>query len=192
MQISRSVMAIGGVVVAAGMIGFTNPKTVHALAAALVQVTNTASNPVVTQGVGQQAGQMIHLWCLPGVRGPLGDCVVARVAGSPYYGTQYSVPQGQTLVITAMDILPYGNYVPGCNFTHRDTLTATDTADPDDGATQVWSLPSLATVHMAYPSGLLFHSSVTLSESVDGYPSSAPADCLYNDQIDLYGYLTAN
>jgi hypothetical protein len=38
---------------------------VHALTAALVQVTNTAANPVVTQGVGAQAAQNVYLQCQP-------------------------------------------------------------------------------------------------------------------------------
>ena len=55
MRISKSVMAVGGVVVAAGLLTLTNPKTVHAVAAALVQVTNTASNPVVAQGIDRKS-----------------------------------------------------------------------------------------------------------------------------------------
>ena len=58
MRISKSVMAVGGVVLAAAAIGFTNPKAVRAaVVAAMVQVTNTAANPVITQSVWATGGK---------------------------------------------------------------------------------------------------------------------------------------
>jgi hypothetical protein len=113
MRISKSVMAVGGVVLAAALIWFTNPKTVHAVAAALVQVTNTASNPVVTQSVGAQADNLVRLACPLEISSnqvceillPNGD-----VGGGPY-----SVPPGQTLIVTGVDVTPLrlANQCPG-------------------------------------------------------------------------------
>jgi len=73
-RLSKSVLAVGAVVLAGSLITLMNPKAVHALAAALVQVTNTASNPAVTQSVGAQAGNMVHL-----------TCEVMFSAGQPFY-----------------------------------------------------------------------------------------------------------
>lgn len=44
-------MGSGGVILILFSVILMNPKTVHALAAALVQITNTRSNPVPTQDV---------------------------------------------------------------------------------------------------------------------------------------------
>ncbi|HEY5380936.1 MAG TPA: hypothetical protein VIJ65_01670 [Acidobacteriaceae bacterium] len=102
----------------------TNPKTVHALAAALVQVTNTASNPVVTQNMGQQAAQIIHLRCTQdtiGRSGP-GGCVLFSPSGNTIT-VPYVVPANQSLVITSVDILPTQMYVStACSVIHQDGL----------------------------------------------------------------------
>jgi hypothetical protein len=45
------VMGSGGVIMVLLSVVLINPKTVHALAAALVQISNTRSNPVPTQDV---------------------------------------------------------------------------------------------------------------------------------------------
>jgi hypothetical protein len=45
------VMGSGGVILAVASVILVSPKTAHALAAALVQITNTRSNPVPTQDV---------------------------------------------------------------------------------------------------------------------------------------------
>jgi hypothetical protein len=46
-----TLIAIGGVVLAGALLPFVAPKTVHALAATLVQITNTTSNPVPVASV---------------------------------------------------------------------------------------------------------------------------------------------
>ena len=113
MRITRPVMAVGGVVVAAVLIGFTNPKTVHAVAAALVQVTNTASNPVVTQGTGHQAAQIVNLSCFAR------SC--DQLFPNPGLNIPFSLPPGHFLVITSINI------PPGCSsyfFLQANTQTS--------------------------------------------------------------------
>ena len=51
----RIAMAIGGTVVVALVIGLAAPKTVHAVASALVTVANTPANPVPVQSVDDHA-----------------------------------------------------------------------------------------------------------------------------------------
>ena len=58
------VMGSGGVILVLLSVALIEPKTVHALAAALVQVTNTRSNPVPTQGVDIAARHPYTAKCL--------------------------------------------------------------------------------------------------------------------------------
>ena len=105
MRISKSAMAVGGVVLAVAMIGFTNPKTVHAVAAALVQVTNTASNPVVNSDVTTTSSQLIAIDCTQQFQ--LGCRRIAP--GGLLDTTEYVVPSGQILVITDVVIQTSGS-----------------------------------------------------------------------------------
>lgn len=87
--------------------GLLAPRAAHAVAAALVQVTNTISNPAITHETDKAASQLVQL---TGVSGsylfssgtlPMGqfDPGTSTTGGSPYV-----VPAGQTLVITDIDL----------------------------------------------------------------------------------------
>jgi hypothetical protein len=97
MRISRSVVTVSGVVLAAGLITFTNPKAVHAVAAALVQVTNTASNPVPNSDVTSTPSQLVAISCLAV------GCLRMEPGGALDQDA-YAVPADQTLVITDVEI----------------------------------------------------------------------------------------
>jgi len=85
---------------AAALLMVSLPKAAHAVAAALVEITNTAANPAVTQDVSKRAGEIVELIC-----------------DQQFYQTQYCyplvgespyvVPAGKSLVITTVDL-----YVP--------------------------------------------------------------------------------
>jgi hypothetical protein len=184
MRISRTVMAVGGVVLAAAMIGFTNPKAVHAVTAALVQVTNTASNPAVTQSVGAQAGNMVHLSCTAYMEFGNAGCAQVSADGSAA-SLDYTVPVGESLVITSVDLAPK----PGA-------LCANDySINLRSGSGFVLTLAttnSLATTHFTYPSGLVIGGGVT--PTVNGYTETPTQDLACNayDEVNIYGYLTAS
>ncbi len=189
-RLSRSVMAVSGVVVAAGVIGFTNPKTVHVVAAALVQVTNTASNPVVTQSIGQQAAQFVYLDCVPSSSGTGGTCyaVTNGFRGS----TPYVVPANESLVITAADVYTFiadneaVNGEPACNAGREDGVFTSD------GAMLVWEIVNnTSPTHFTYPSGVVFGPSSPVTSSSKHYTAGLDAEC-GGDPILLYGYLTAS
>lgn len=193
-RFSKSVLAVGGVVLAGGLIAFTNPKTVHALAAALVQVTNTASNPVVTQNMGQQAGQIIHLQCNQNTSGPYGPggCGLPVAPGDT--STVYVVPAGKSLVITSVDIYPTQIYMStACSVNHDDGLLVAASGTSAFYA-QRWLVDNLS-VHYSYPSGIVIASGSSITGST-GYFGVSPSSCYsstdLDDQFDLYGYLTAN
>jgi hypothetical protein len=50
-RLSKSVGSLGAVALVAGVFTLTVPRAAHAVAAALVQVTNTSANPVLNQDV---------------------------------------------------------------------------------------------------------------------------------------------
>jgi hypothetical protein len=169
-------MAVGGVVVAAAMIGFTNPKTVHAVTAALVQVTNTAANPVVTQGVGQQPSQIVNLFCYETGGYPPPPCTqVSRTTGINDQGKNvFTVPSGESLVVTSIDITPFSQ----CSYTHLVRL--------ENGGSYTYAfwnvLSSNASDHFTFPSGIVF------APGMQVLASSDDANC--NDYVFVQGYLT--
>ena len=181
MRASRSVMAVGGVVLAAGLIGFTNPKTVHAVAAALVQVTNTPSNPVVTQGIGQQAAQLVQLTC------NITTNADARGVGSgPCHGLPTgTVPSNQSLVVTAVDI-SLTNLLGSCEIggAYPEDLQVDGSSTIAYTWTLTFSGPTFGpTAHFTYPSGIVFPpNSMLVASEISG--------CQAN--FELTGYLTNN
>ena len=66
MKFAKPALMVVGCVLLTGLtLTLFAPKTVHALAAALVQITNTRSNPVPTQDVDIAARQQRGIRCLP-------------------------------------------------------------------------------------------------------------------------------
>lgn len=194
MRISKSVMAVGGVVLASMLIGFTNPKAVHAaVTALLVQVTNTASNPVVTQGVGQQAGQIVQLLCLPG-----GACY-QQTNGQTLSTSGFVVPADRYLVVTAVDL---NSFTPNLNAANGNSSCASGRDDAvyakkDTQGAEIalrWEIVStLSATHFTYPSGVVFGPSTVLIPVVEYYNGAAQLACTHgSDTINLYGYLTTN
>jgi hypothetical protein len=177
-RLSKSVLAVGGVVLAGGLIMVMNPRAVHAVSAALVQVTNTAANPAVTQSVGAQAGNLVHLSCAVPLSGLSVTC--NRVAADTSITTNYTVPAGESLVITAMDVWPLGPVCPG---------TYTISLGSPSFAGVFLQLPATdppATIHFVYPSGPVIGEGITptLASSSSACDSSL-------EVVAIFGYLTA-
>jgi hypothetical protein len=185
LRLSKSTLAVALLIVVSLFL-FATPRTVHAVAAALVQITNTASNPVVTQSVGQQAAQLIHLQCGFNENGA---CTLFGISFSP--SEQYLIPANQSLVITAVDIMPVQIYYsPQCNLNHIHVLNASNSTA--GVFAQTWIVGSQS-LHFTYPSGITFSSGVTITSRTNYY--NVPSSCFSatpSDQMDLYGYLIAD
>jgi len=172
----KPVLAVGGLVLAGALVTVTIPKTVHAVAAALVQVTNTASNPVVTQSTSQQATQLIQMSC------NIATSPDERGKGSALCGT---VPSNQSLVVTAVDITLRNDLdfcVTGNTYVENLELGASE------AIAYTWTLsfngPTYGpTNHFIYPSGIVFPPSSVVNASES---SGCPAN------FQLTGYLTNN
>ena len=192
MRISRSVIPICGVVLAAALIGFTNPKAVHAVTAALVEVTNTPMNPVVTQGVGPQAGQIVHLHCGVAITGPISFSGVywcGLTDSSGLTATAYVVPANESLVLTSVDISPVeGSISPTCTSLHQDRLGLTKLSG-DVRYPQDWIVNNLG-VHDSYPSGIVVGPGLSAFTLQFGFDTSICNEGGLLDTYDLYGYLT--
>jgi hypothetical protein len=170
-KLSKSVLSFGAGALAVVALMLAAPRAAHAVAAALVQVTNTASNPAVTQDVSHQVSQLVSL----------GD---TTIGGQPSqflsflsngtYVNGYTVPANQYLVINSADVsgqqgcaglnisLGMGNYVFAS-----------------------WIVSGPDSVHFGYPSGIVVPPGATPLLIVNG-----PGTC--SGSLQLHGYLTSN
>jgi hypothetical protein len=163
-RLSKSVLAVGGVILAGGLIAVMTPRTVHALAAALVQVTNTASNPVVTQNVEQIT--QVQVFC------GVGPCKNSS-------GEVYVIPSGLNLVVTAIDLT-------GCA-SFQTTAVLQQVSPPPFSIPGFPRIPinlpaTTNTTHLIYPSGIQFSGTTTLSFTASQACDTAGAT--------VYGYLS--
>lgn len=166
-RISKSVLAVGGVVLASGLITVMNPKTVHAVAAALVQVTNTASNPVVNSEATISPSQIVDLNC----NGGLGSCFRVE-PGGPLDQDAYVVPANQTLVITDIEIFTSGlGGTAAFALENQGTGPSGGGTDPisesvaDNGATYNLSFSR----GVVFPSGFIFRAEGGATARLRGY-----------------------
>ncbi len=181
---SKPALAVAGTIVAAVLITVMSPKTVHAVAAALVQVTNTASNPVIAQGIDKQAGNMVHLNCSVILSGALFTCTRLAADGSTTF--HYTVPEGESLVITAIDVQPTNQAVcPGNYFITLGT--------PNELGVYVTveTTNAQVTTHFTYPSGLVIGEGISPTWEGFGFTSTPGVSCPGFESVNMFGYLTA-
>jgi hypothetical protein len=172
-KLSKPVVAVAGTILAAGLFTLATPRVVHAVAAALVQVTNTASNPVPNSDITTSSSRIVALICEGGRFGPC----TGFGPGGALDATPYIVPAGQTLVITDADVQAAG----GGNDNFQ---IVGNTFGPGGAGVPPLSVTVLAdgtTHHFNYSRGILF-------------PSGASLSPLANAGVEatLRGYLTAD
>jgi hypothetical protein len=176
-RIPKSVISFGGLFLAVGLITLAIPRAARAVAAALVQVTNT----VTTQDTSRQAGQLVHLnvellsdqfekFSLVTASGPIAN---------------YSVPTTASLVITSVDITPS---------TLSAGLGATIHLFGGEPSAMLFAMPGqlnpgqFATIHFSYPSGIVIAPSLIPSVQMLSNTGAGGNDVF----VDLFGYLTSN
>jgi hypothetical protein len=180
-HLPKSAVSFSVVAVAAGILTLAAPRAAHAVAAALVQVTNTSSNPVVTQSTPTMASQLVDLYGQTGYASDPNSPAVAPfypfLPGGDIVTIGYSVPANQALVITSADVLFYdcqNSSTPG---------TAALVVNNDSLSHRFWAASSEATAHFTYPTGFALAPGATL-----GFENNS--QCLL--AIDMQGYLTSN
>ena len=164
-------LGVGGLGVAAACGLLFAPQAAHALAAALVQVTNTAAAPAVTQDVSKLATQSSQFWC------PFSYVGCFNFPGTT---TAYTVPSGQHLMITSVDFVYEGGSTPAANFYTLfcgPSLTLSNMVGE-------WQLPGgSASTHFTYPSGFAVPA---------GCAVNVGAGATNNYDVIVRGYLTGN
>jgi hypothetical protein len=172
---SKSVLTFGAGALALGVLMFAAPRAAHALAATLVQVTNTVANPAIAQSPNGQAAQLVQLSNLLALN--TGFISFSSVTGNITL-PNYAVPANQSLVITAVDLSPIGT----C-----PSIVEARLSSPSQQ--KVWFLPSGVLTHLEYPSGIVLPpASNPLAVFAFGGPPNAACTLYW----DMHGYLTSN
>lgn len=151
------------------------PRAAHAVAAALVQVTNTAASPAMTQSVNQQAAQQLELNCLGLTPGTFVSCEAISPSGG---GTpNYAIPANQFFMITSVDIIPVVlNSCPGGEVV----------LDVNGSPRQNWLFTgSPGMLHFGYPNGLVLAPGSAVTETT--VPTNGCGAI-----VNLFGYLASN
>ena len=157
-------------VAAVGVIMLATPRAAHAIAATLVQVTNTASNPAIAQSPNTQASQLVHLFA-GYVQSGTSPSLASNPLSTNFFNIPFTVPANQSLVVTSVDI------TPTCSSTFAVSLFGL--------SEKTWNVTGPNTAHFEYPSGFVIGPGITPSAFVQFGTS-----CIAS--FDVNGYLTSN
>jgi hypothetical protein len=124
-----------------------NPRTAHALVAALVQVSNTPAAPAMTLDVSRLASQNVQLLCV----GTQNCSQVLPDGGSPVQ--TYIVPAGSSLVITTVQINTAGSGSVQMNQANSSGVTTR----------AFWTFAAGGSFDFQYPAGIVLSSGSDVS-----------------------------
>jgi hypothetical protein len=173
----KPVLSCGAVAVPMGILMLAAPRAAHAVAATLVQVTNTAANPAITQSAPTQAAQLVNLAI--NVGGSFSPVNLFALAPDGTSSLGYTVPSGQYLVITGADI-GISTFSPPTGVCAAQSWSSAELL-AGGIYKHDWTVTSVATAHFDYPSGLPIGPGLTVQ---------VLTACGAN--IELQGYLTSN
>jgi hypothetical protein len=166
-RIARVLVVILGAGLFAAVGTMFNPRTAHALVAALVQVSNTPAAPAITLDVSRLASQNVQLVCV-GIQ----NCAQILPDGTspaPFY----IVPAGSSLVITTVQINTAGS--GSVQMTQGNSSAVSTRA--------FWTFAAGGSFEFQYPSGIVISSGSDLS--VNGFTPPY-------EEAFLTGYLVSN
>lgn len=132
----KAIVPILGVAVVVLVVLLATPRAAHAVVAALVQVVNTSANPVPTTTpthLGVPLGSLVTLNCLNS--GTTCSSFRQIDASGNQAATDYTIPAGQTLIITDVEWEAIGGTVGqftflnlfcsgGCAFVYQSRVVA--------------------------------------------------------------------
>lgn len=182
--LKQAVGGLGTLVVVLVIAALVMPKATRAIVSTLVTVVNTATNPATTEDISKAGSQIVELLCEanPGASGAITSCL-PQLASGILELTAFTVPAGQTFVITSIDIRPF-TPGPGINiiFLAQSNSLGTQVRNPTDG----YVVPNTNTTQLQFPtSGIAISSGSTLS-LLSAFESAGGV------AVTLHGYLTSN
>lgn len=167
--LGKSVISAGAVVAAALLLAISSPRTVHALGDELVSIANTATHPAIVEEVPHLPSHVVTLLGFVASTSSSGPLIQLLPNGTANY--LFSVPAGQSLVITSVEVTPPSN-----------ANTWVNLFSGSNGYYGSWSVASNGTTEFPLSSGIVVPGGTTLY--VSGNTVST--------EMTVYGYLSAN
>ena len=165
-RLPKSVVSFGALVLTAGALTLAVPRAAHAVAAALVQVSNPPASPANTEDTSRQANQLVQLHCQTAGDGDISGCSLVSS------GAFFTVPAPQSFVITTVDVRSL------LDFTGSNAVFLTGSVA---GITNhAWAFSGGNTFEYQYPSGIVYPSGAVFITTV------------HSAEVYITGYLTAN
>jgi hypothetical protein len=168
-RLPKSALATGALAVSVVSLALTVPRSAHAVAAALVQLTNTVASPGNTQDVSRQAVQIVNLYC------PAPATIITQTCAQPPKLTAFSTPANQSLVITSVDITGESSDQWGIALAAGPNIN-------DFVTLWNWFGSGTNTQHFNYTTGLVIPPNSTIYVEALNTPGQA--------YVQLQGYLT--
>jgi hypothetical protein len=167
--LGKSVISASAVIAAALLLAVSSPRTVHALGDQLVSIANTATHPAIVEDVPHMP---THIMTLLGfVASTSYNDPLIQLLPNGTVNDFFTVPAGQSLVITSVEVTPFSN-----------TITSINLSSGSGGYYGSWSVAANGTTEFPLSSGIVVPSGTTLY--VGGSAVST--------EITVYGYLSPN
>ena len=173
----KTFLSFGAGALALGLLILGAPRAAHAIAATLVQITNTTANPAITESIHMQASQLVQLTTPVQEALTPGTSYIPmhQVTAAGYSSAEYVVPAGQNLVITGIDVNLYSG---------KALLQLTSEINGALGISEMY-LTNVGFLQIRNSSGFVFPSgSEVYLYDTPGYVGVLDAN--------IHGYLTAN
>ena len=180
-RLHRFFIALAIVLAVSVLYTLAAPGVIHAVAAALVQVTNTVAAPAIVQSPPQLASQLVSMGVgFNGYGSTFSKNYLYQVFPDGSIGGYYKVPAGQSLVVTSIFVSPEPSY----STSNIEVMLVRDNAT--SGSYGYWMV-SPATLVEIHPTGIVIGPGYTPMISVKARDNKG-----FNVGISVQGYLTAN
>jgi hypothetical protein len=174
-HVRKLLSTLGGIFLAALLVAALAPKAARGVAAVLVQVTNTTSNPVPMIDSFKSASHLVELQC--GSTLHSANTCSGIVRGT--FQDPFKVPAGQSLVVTSI----VTTAIPSQLDTVQLEVDAQDPISQSDIVLEKYVLSTFTTSELQFPSGIVYRSGLTPFFVEFG---NTPVS------VNMHGYLTSN
>ncbi len=179
----KVIVPVLGLAVFALVLLLATPRAVHAVVAALVQVSNTAAAPALTQNVPTFASQTVTLYTdtTPGDFTDIIPFAQLTPQGGIVSGFNYVTPSNESLVVTSIEFVPYTG-------TGAADLELWNTSATPYQNYEGWrKMPAASITNLQFPNGIVIGPNIAPGLGVGPLSSTTAGFFVY-----LHGYLTPN